>query len=390
VVDLAEKRDYYEVLGVSKGCSEDELKKAYRKLAKQYHPDLNPDDKEAEANFKEVSEAYEILSDPQKKSRYDQFGHAGVDPSYGGGAGSYSTGGFGFEDLGDIFDSFFGGSSGFGFGGSTRTRDPGGPIKGADVQVNIPLDFMEAVKGVKKKITIPFQQTCSDCGGTGAAKGTAPESCSSCGGTGQVRVTQRTPFGSVQTARACTVCGGKGKVIKETCKTCSGKGRMRQNKTLEVNVPAGIDDGQSFVLRGEGDHGLNNGPAGDCLVTVSVRPDPIFERDGYDIWCEIPITYAQATLGDEITVPTVDGKVSYQIPEGTQPGTVFRLRNKGVPYVNGRGRGEQYVRVTLEVPKGLSSKQKDALRSYDDLMSDKNYDKRKSFFDKIKDAMNNK
>jgi len=386
---MAEKRDYYEVLGVEKGCSEDELKKAYRRVAKQHHPDLNPDDKEAETRFKEANEAYEVLSDSQKRSRYDQFGHAGVDPSYGAGAGgAYGTGGFGFEDLGDIFDSFFGGGGGFGFGGSTRTRNPNGPIKGADVRINIPLEFMEAVKGVKKKITVTQQQTCSECGGNGAAKGTTPESCSECGGTGQVRVTQRTPIGTVQTARTCPKCGGKGSVIKESCKVCAGRGRVRGSKTLEVNVPAGIDDGQSFILGGEGDQGMNNGPAGDCVVTVGVRPDPLYERDGFDIWCDIPITFAQAALGDEITVPTVDGKVAYTVPEGTQPGTVFRLRNKGVPYVNGRGRGDQYVRAALEVPKNLSSKQKDALRAFDDMMGEKNYDKRKSFFDKIKDAMN--
>lgn len=383
---MAEKRDYYEVLGISKGASDDEVKKAYRKLAKKYHPDLNPDDKEAETRFKEVNEAYEILSDPQKKSRYDQFGHAGVDPSagVGGFSGGGFSGGFGFEDLGDIFENFFGG----GFGGATRTRNPNGPIRGADVRVSIPLDFMEAVKGAKKKINITQQQVCSDCGGSGARKGTAPETCSDCGGTGQTRVTQRTPFGSVQTARPCVRCGGKGTVIKESCPACAGKGRVRKQKTLEVSVPAGIDDGQSFILRGEGDSGLNNGPSGDCVVTVNVRPAPLFERDGFDIWCDIPLTYAQATLGDEITVPTVDGKVSYTVPEGTQPNTVFRLRNKGVPYVNGRGRGDQYVRVSLEVPKNLSSKQKEALRNFESLMSDKNYDKRKTFFEKIKDVMN--
>ena len=384
---MPDKRDYYEVLGVSKTSSDDDIKKAYRKLAKKYHPDVNADNKEAEVKFKEVGEAYEVLSDSGKRQKYDQFGHAGVDPSYGAGAGGGFggfSGGFGFEDLGDIFDNFFGG--GFG-GGAGRARNPKAPIKGSDVQINMPLDFMEAVKGVKKTIGVSRLQNCGTCGGTGAAEGTKPETCSECSGTGQVKVTQRTPFGVVQSSRACARCGGKGTVITNPCKTCSGKGRVRATKNLEVNVPAGIDDGQSFVLRGEGDHGLNNGPAGDCAVRVSVRPDPIFDRDGYDIWCEIPITYAQATLGDEIIVPTVDGKVSYNIPEGTQPGTVFRLRNKGVPYVNGRGRGEQYVRVILEVPRGLNTKQKDALKSFDGLMSDKNYEKRGGFFDKIKNAM---
>ena len=384
---VPEKKDYYEVLGLAKGSSEDEIKKAYRKLAKKYHPDVNPDNKQAEVKFKEASEAYEVLSDSAKRQKYDQFGHAGIDPSYGAGGagfGGFSGGGFGgFEDLGDIFANFFGG----GFGGATRARNPNAPIKGSEVQVHMPLDFMEAVKGVAKTVGISRLQTCDTCAGSGAAKGSKPETCGECAGTGQVKVSQRTPFGVIQSSRVCTRCGGKGSVIKDACKTCAGKGRVRATKNLEVKVPAGIDDGQSFILRGEGDHGLNNGPPGDCIVRVSVRPDPIFERDGFDIWCEIPITYTQAALGDEITVPTVDGKVSYQVPEGTQPGTVFRLRNKGVPYVNGRGRGEQYVRVMLEVPRGLNSKQKEALKSFEGMMSDKNYEKRTSFLDKIKNAM---
>lgn len=384
---MADKRDYYEVLGVSKTSGEDELKKAYRKLAKQYHPDVNPDSKEAEIKFKEISEAYEVLSDSQKRQKYDQFGHAGVDPSYAAGAGGAGFGGFGggfgFDDLGDIFDNFFGG----GFGGASRARNPSAPIKGNDVQVSMTLEFMEAVKGAKKQVSVSRLSTCKPCGGHGASEGTKPETCQECSGTGQVKVTQRTPFGMIQSSRACSRCSGKGTVIKEPCKTCAGKGRVRVAKNLEVPVPAGIDDGQSFVIRSEGDHGINNGPAGDCLVKVNVRPDPIFERDGFDIWCEIPLTYAQATLGDEIIVPTIDGKVSYTVPEGTQPGTVFRLRNKGVPYVNGRGRGDQYVRALLEVPRGLTTKQKEVLKSFDGMMGDKNYEKRRSFFDKIKDSL---
>jgi len=384
---VPEKRDYYEVLGVSKTSTDEEIKKSYRKLAKKYHPDVNPDNKEAEAKFKEVSEAYEILTDTQKRQKYDQFGHAGVDPSYGAGAGGAGFGGgfsgFGFSDLGDIFGDFFGS----GFGGSTRARNPNAPIKGSDIQINLPLDFMESVKGVKKTINISRLQTCTPCTGTGAAKGTKPETCKECGGTGQVKVTQRTPFGMMQSSRACAHCAGKGATIKDPCKDCAGKGRVRTSKNLEITVPAGIDDGQSFVLRGEGDHGINNGPPGDCIIRVNVRPGAIFERDGYDIWCEIPLTYAQVTLGDEITVPTIDGKVSYTVQEGTQPGTVFRLRNKGVPYVNGRGRGEQYVRVILEVPRNLNAKQKDALKAFENLMSEKNYEKRKGFFEKFKNAM---
>lgn len=376
------------MLGVSKGCSEDELKKAYRQMAKKYHPDLNPGDKEAEMHFKEANEAYEVLSDPQKRSRYDQFGHAGVDPSYGAGGGAaYGTGGFDFGDIGDIFDSFFGGS-GFGFGGSTRTRDPNAPIRGNNVNTNLTLTFMEAAKGCKKEVSIPHLEQCSACSGTGAKAGSHAETCPECGGSGQVRVSQRTPLGVIQTVKPCSKCSGKGKIITQPCPDCRGMGRVRRQKKLEVSVPAGIDDGQTFVLRGQGDSGLNGGPAGDVNITVSVRPDPLFERDGFDVWCDIPLTFAQAALGDEITVPTIDGKVSYNVPDGTQPGTVFRLRNKGIQYVGGRGRGDQYVRVNIEVPKNMSGKQKEALRDFEKLMNDRNYEKRKGFFDKLKGIMN--
>lgn len=382
-----QKRDYYEVLGVQKGCTDDELKKAYRKVAKKYHPDLNPGDKEAEAKFKEANEAYAVLSDSQKRARYDQFGHAGVDPNYGaGGAGGAYAGGFDFGDFGDIFDTFFGGGFG-GFGGSTRTRNPNGPIRGNNINISLTLTFLEAAKGCKKEISINRQVKCEDCGGTGAAAGTKPEVCPECHGTGQIPVQQRTPFGVVQTARACSKCNGTGKLVKEPCTKCGGQGRVRKNIKLEVNVPAGIDDGQTFVLRGQGDNGLNGGPSGDVNVTVSVRPDPLFERDGFDVWCEIPITFPQAVLGAEVTVPTIDGKVTYNIPEGTQPATVFRLRNKGISYINGKGRGDQYVRVILEVPTNLNSKQKDALKEFDQQLGDKNYRKRKGFFDKLKDFM---
>jgi len=385
VVHLPDKRDYYEVLGVQKGCSDDELKKAYRRLAKKYHPDLNPGDKEAETKFKEANEAYEVLSDAQKRQKYDQFGFAGVDPSYGAGAGGAGFGGFGDMDfdLGDIFGSFFGG----GFGGSTRTRNPNGPIRGNDVNTQLNLSFIEAALGCQKEVTIQRLERCETCDGTGAAKGTSPESCSDCGGTGQVRVQQRTPFGVIQTSRTCPKCNGKGKVIKSPCSDCRGMGRVRHTKKINVNVPAGIDNGQTFVMSGQGDHGVNAGPAGDLNITVGIRPDPIFSRDGFNVWCEIPITFTQAALGDEITVPTIDGKVTYEVPEGTQPGTTFRLRNKGIPFVNGRGRGDQYVKVTIEVPQNLNNKQKQALKDFEALANDKNYEKRKGFFDKLKDAM---
>ena len=383
---MADKRDYYEVLGVERGCSDDELKKAYRKLAKKYHPDLNPGDKEAEAKFKEANEAYEVLSDSQKRARYDQFGHAGVDPSYGGGGGASYGAGFDFSDLGDlgdIFGSFFGG----GFGQS-RTRNPNAPMRGADTRSSINLSFLEAAKGCKKDITVSHLEQCPDCHGNGCANGSSPEVCPDCNGTGQVRMSQRTPFGMVQTQRACSRCHGTGRIIKNPCKSCHGTGRVRKSKKLEVNIPAGIDDGQTFVVRGQGDAGTNGGPAGDLNVTVSVRPDPLFDRDGYDVWCEIPLTFTQAVLGCEVTVPTIDGKVKYNVQEGTQPGTTFRLRGKGIPYVNGRGKGDQYVKVNIEVPRTLTSKQKEALKEFDSLTSDNmNYEKRKNFFDKLKDFM---
>ena len=383
---MADKRDYDEVLGVSKDASSDDLKKAYRKLAKQYHPDMNPGDKTAETKFKEVNEAYEVLNDPAKRQRYDQFGHAGVDPSYGGGGAGYGGGGFGGFDVGDIFESFFGG--GFsGFGGSSRTRNPNGPIRGNDINVTLGLSFMEAAKGCKQQIQVQRLEKCDVCGGSGAKSGTTAETCTECGGTGQVKVSQRTPIGVIQTTRTCSKCSGKGKVIKEPCPDCRGMGRVRHTRTLEVSVPAGIDDGQTFVLRGQGDQGVNGGPSGDVNIMVTLRPDTLFERDGFDVWCDIPITFSQAVLGDEITVPTIDGKVKYTVPEGTQSGTVFRLRNKGIQYVNGRGRGDQYVKVNIEVPRNLTGKQKEALRKFEELSTEKNYEKRRSFFDKLKDAM---
>lgn len=380
-----EKRDYYEVLGVSKTATDDELKKAYRKLAKQYHPDLNPGDKEAEKKFKEANEAYEVLSDSTKRARYDQFGHAGVDPSYGaGGPGAGGFGGFGgfdMGDLGDIFEGFFGG----GFG-SSRRANPNAPRRGGDLQTSCTISFFEACKGVKREISIQRMESCPDCYGSGSEPGHDAQTCPDCHGTGQVRVTQRTPLGSMTSSRPCSRCGGKGKIITNPCKKCNGSGRIRVTKKIEVSIPAGIDDGQTLAVRGQGDSGINGGPAGDLHVTVTVRPDTLFKRDGYDIWCEIPLTYMQAALGDELTVPTIDGKVKYTIPEGTQPGTVFRLRGKGVQNLNGRGRGDQYVEVTVEVPKGLSKAQKEALKNFDKLLTDeKQYTKRKGFFDKVKE-----
>ena len=308
-----EKRDYYEVLGVSKTATDEEIKKAYRKLALKYHPDYNPGDKTAEEKFKEINEAHEVLSDPEKRKRYDQFGFAGVDPNYaasqGAGAGGFG-GGFGGVDLGDIFGDIFGGGFGGFAGGSTRAN-PNAPRKGQDIRVRITLTFDEAVHGCKKNITITRQQTCTECNGTGAAPGTSPEVCPDCNGRGYTIQQQRTPFGVMQSQQPCTRCGGKGKLIKTPCKVCHGSGRVATKKTLEVNIPMGIDDDQSFALRGMGDAGANGGPAGDVIVMVTVRPDELFQRDGYDVWVTIPITFSQAVLGDNITVPTIDGKVEY-------------------------------------------------------------------------------
>lgn len=377
------------MLGVQKGVSDDELKRAYRRLAKKYHPDLNPGDKEAEARFKEVGEAYEVLSDKEKRQRYDQFGFAGVDPNFGTQGGGFGGGFGGFGDIGDLFGDIFGGGFG-GFGGSSRVRDPNGPVRGENIGVNITISFMEAVKGVTRDISIQRLEACSECGGTGAKKGTHAETCPDCHGTGQVTMRRQTAIGVMQMQQPCPKCGGKGKIIKEPCPKCGGKGRVRVKKTVSVNIPAGIDDGQTFAVRGQGDGGRNGGPAGDLHVTVSVRPDPIFEREGYDIWCEIPITYAQAALGDDIVVPTVDGKVSYHVPEGTQSGTVFRLREKGVGSLNGRGRGDQYVRVVVEIPKSLTKNQKEKLREFEESLADKNYAKKKSFAERLKERFSEK
>ena len=387
---MADKRDYYEVLGISKSATDDEIKSAYRKTAKKYHPDLRPDDKASEDKFKEASEAYEVLSDKEKKSRYDQFGHAGVDPSYGAGAGGFGGGfGGGGVDLGDLFGDLFGGGFG-GFGGSSRSRqNPNAARRGADIRVSLVLSFMEAVHGCKKTVSVNRQDACSECGGSGAAKGTSPESCPDCHGSGFVTVQQRTPFGVMQSSRPCSRCGGKGKIIKSPCAKCHGTGNVGTAKRVEVTVPAGIDDDQSMRLTGLGDAGANGGPSGDLIVIVTVRPDAMFERDRFDVHVNVPITYSQAVLGADIVVPTIDGKVEYNVPEGTQSGTVFRLRGKGIQYVNGRGRGDQYVRVDVEIPKKLTRVQRDALAGFENSLKDENYEKRKGFFKSLKDKFDN-
>ena len=379
---MADKRDYYEVLGVEKSASEDEIKKAFRKLARQYHPDLHPDDKQAEAKFKEVNEAYEVLSDKEKRAKYDQFGHAAFDPSYGGGAGGGGFGGFGgFSDVGDIFESFFGG---MGFGGS-RSSNPNAPRRGGDIETSVSLDFMEACKGVKKTVRINRSETCPDCKGSGAAAGTQPKTCPDCNGTGTRRVTQRTPFGNISQQTVCTRCGGRGKIVDNPCRTCSGKGVVKRSAEREVEIPAGIDDGQTLRVQGGGHAGTNGGQYGDLHIRVDVRPDPIFERDGYDVWTEVPLTYTQAALGGEIIVPTVDGKVKYTIPEGIQVGTTVRLRGKGIKKLYRTDRGDHYLKITVEIPKNLTKEQKAKLKAFEESLSEKNYQKRQSFFDKLKD-----
>ena len=373
------KRDYYEVLGVDKNADEATIKKAYRTLAKKYHPDMNPGDKEAEAKFKEVNEAYDVLSDPDKKAKYDQYGHAAFDPSAGGGAGFGGFGDFGGFDINDIFSSFFGGAT----GGSTRRN---GPVRGDDITVRLTISFEESVFGCKKEVSYNKIQKCADCSGTGAAKGSSPKTCSACGGSGQVRVQQRTPFGIMQTQKtcdACRKCGGTGRLIHQPCPDCRGSGAVRKRKTIKVNIPAGIDDGQQLSLRYQGSDGMNGGNAGDLNIIISVRPHSVFERDGDDLYCEVPITYAEATLGAEIEIPTLEGSMKYTIPEGTQTGTVFTLRNKGVTRVNSKVRGNLYITVVVEVPKNLTSEQKNLLEKFAASCGESNYSKRTSFFKRI-------
>jgi molecular chaperone DnaJ len=377
------KRDYYEILGVSKTASEGEIKKAYRQLAKQYHPDLNPGDTAAEHKFKEANEAYEVLSDNEKKAKYDQFGHAGVDPNFGAGGGFGGfDGGIDLGDLGDLFGHFFGGG---GFGGGRS--NPNAPRRGQDVSASVNLSFEEAAKGIYKEINYRRIENCSDCGGSGAEKGSSPTTCPQCNGAGTVRVSQRSAFGVIQTQRSCDRCRGTGKIIEHPCKKCDGKGKVRVTRNYNVEIPAGIDDSQILNVREQGSAGSNGGPNGDLHLQINIRPHPLFERDGYDVWCELPLTFVQASLGASIQVPTLEGKVNINIPEGTQPGDVQHLKGKGIQRLHGRGKGDQHVRMTVEVPKNLNEQQKKLLREFDEQTGDKNYAKRKGFFEKLKDNL---
>ncbi|WP_421385495.1 molecular chaperone DnaJ [Bacillus salacetis] len=368
------KRDYYEVLGVEKGASKDEIKKAYRKLSKKYHPDIN---KEADANekFTEISEAYEVLSDEQKRAQYDRFGH--TDPNQGFGGGADFGGGFGgFED---IFNTFFGGGGG-------RRRDPNAPRAGADLQYTMSVTFEEAVFGKETDIEIPKEEECDTCDGTGAKPGTKPETCKHCQGTGQLNVEQNTPFGRIVNRRVCHHCHGTGKFIKEKCNTCGGNGKVQKRRKIHVKIPAGIDEGQQLRVSGQGEPGVNGGPPGDLYVVFHVRPHEFFERDGDDIYCEMPITFVQSALGDEIEVPTLHGKVKLKVPAGTQTGTKFRLRGKGVPNVRGYGTGDQHIRVKVVTPTKLTDKQKELLREFADITGQVPDEQHESFFDKVKRA----
>ena len=375
------KRDYYEVLGVEKGAAEDEIKKAYRKLAAKYHPDVNHE-ADAEAKFKEINEAYEVLSDADKRSRYDQFGFAGVDPNFGAGAaGGDPFGGFGgfsgFGGFGDIFSDLFGGGGSRSSGGANRAQ------RGENVVVKVDVTFEEAAFGCKKEVNVSKVETCDQCGGSGAAEGTQPETCPQCHGSGQVRTTQSFMGMTMQSTSACPTCGGRGKIIKTPCQRCKGKGRIKRSRTLSVDIPAGIDNGQSVRVREQGNAGSNGGPNGDLMVAVAIKPHELFTRDGANVYCEMPISFAQAAIGGELEVPTLDGKVRYSVPEGTQTGTTFRLRGKGIPYVGYKNRGDQYVTVVVETPTKLNKEQKELLKKFEEATAGAQ-PKRKSFFDKLK------
>ena len=377
-----DKRDYYEVLGVAKTATDDEIKKAYRTLAKKYHPDLNGGDKDCEAKFKEVNEAYEVLSDPQKRARYDQFGHE--DPRAGGAGGGYGdfTGGFG-GGFDDIFSAFFGG--GFG-GGGQRAR---GPQRGDDLRYDLTITFEEAAFGCEKEISVTRDENCEECGGTGARKGTQPTQCPTCHGTGQVQSFVNTPIGRVSNVRVCDACHGQGTIINDPCPKCSGRGRVRRNRKITINIPAGIDNGMQIPLRKQGEPGLRGGENGDLYIFVTVKPHKLFTRENYDLYCDVTVSFTQAALGGEIDVPTLNGMIKHNLPEGTQPGTVIRLRGQGIQNLRGAGKGDLYIKVNVEIPRKLTDKQKELLMQFDETLTGKEYEAKKSFFERVKDAFSN-
>ncbi|WP_326828357.1 molecular chaperone DnaJ [Tissierella pigra] len=370
-------RDYYEILGIGKDASEDEIKRAYRTLAKKYHPDLNPNNEEAEAKFKEANQAYEILSDPEKKSRYDRFGHAGVDPQ----AGGYGEGFGGFGDIfEDIFDMFGGGFS----RGSRRN----GPTRGNDLRYDLNLEFKESIFGTEKEIQIRRTENCSSCSGTGAKPGTSKETCRTCNGRGEVRYAQQTPLGQFVRTSTCDTCNGTGEIIKEKCNSCNGSGKEMKTKKIKVKIPAGVDNESIISMRGEGESGDKGGPSGDLYIYINVAEDPIFKRTGNNIYLTIPITFTEAALGAEIQVPTLEGITNYTIPEGTQTGTEYRLKGMGVPYLRGHGRGDLFFTVEVAVPTKLSEKQKELLRDFAKETGEDIKEHKKGFFGKVKDAFN--
>lgn len=374
---MMEKRDYYEVLKISRDASSDEIKRSYRKKAKKYHPDLNPDDKEAEIKFKEVNEAYEILGNAEKRSRYDRYGHAGVDPQAGNGGGFGDFGGFGF-DVEDIFDMFTGGSS----------RRRSGPVQGADLRYDLNLDFKEAVFGIEKEIQVRRTENCNTCDGTGAKPGTSKKTCPNCDGRGEVRYQQQTPFGNFVRTSTCDVCEGTGEVIESKCENCGGSGREIKSKKISVKVPGGVDTGSVISIRGEGEAGLKGGPSGDLYIYINVKPDKVFKRSRNDIYLNVPISFTEATLGAEIKVPTLEGVETYSIDAGTQTGSEFKIKNLGVPYLRRKGRGDLFFTVQVQVPTELTEKQKELLLDFAKETGEKYKKNKKGFFEKVKDAFN--
>jgi molecular chaperone DnaJ len=372
------KKDYYDILGVSKDASQKEIKKAYRKLAKKYHPDMNDGDDKSSEKFKKISEAYEILSDPDKRKRYDQYGHSGINEEDFN-FDDFARGGFGgFED---IFDMFFGG----GMGGMNRRRNS--PQRGRDLQYKLSVSFEDAAFGTKKKITIPRTEECPKCNGSGAESDSDVKTCSKCNGRGQIRVTQQTPFGQFAQTRTCDKCGGSGEIVKNPCSNCHGTGKVKRRRKLTINIPAGVNNGSKLRMSNEGEAGEKNAPSGDLYILINVQEHQLFDRKGDDVYCEVPINFVQATLGDEIQVPTLDGKVKFKIPHGTQPGTTFRLKNKGINHLNRSGRGDQYIKTKVVIPEDLNEKQKELLMEFADMSGEEINPEKKGFFNKVKDAL---